>query len=652
MRTDPLLGRLIDGKYRIDAEIGAGGMAAIYRATRLHIGDVVAVKVLHSQLLREPQFTERFRREAQAAAQLKHPNVVAIYDFGVSEDGVAYLVMELVEGLNLRTIINDAGPLPAALAAEIVRQVCAALAEAHRQNIVHRDIKPANIAVETVPDGQRVKVLDFGIVSIREATGATNFTQTGAVLGTPAYMSPEQCLGEELDGRSDLYSLGVVLYEMLCGVVPFNSPTPTAVAIQHVQQAPPPLRVINASISPAVEDVVLRALAKRRDDRFRSVRDFADALSAAVSRPRMSFAADTVDVPLRPNELESTLVQPVLRPPIRGARPRKTPLIRIAIGAAAALAVGGVWLGLNHIPTPARHASVAAKSAVPRVVPRPAAIGRSSPIQAPRGSSRHPTVSNRHPATAAAVPSVGRQPAHAPPTAAARNIVTRRPHTAPPRPIIAAVPVVAQAPQTVRPRAETIAFRPGSDRVQDIWTTSTYSYAPGGGGPGGGLADGALRVGGWGDLYYTLLRFDLAGLPRTARSAVLRLYDGDANGGSPVGIVVYRIAAPWDWTVHGTGSDRNRLWWADQPAVVQWGGPLPAPTAESFYDIDITELYNAWQSGRLPNYGIELRPTANSNNFDVFKSSRSSESAKRPQLLITGDAGRVRRRSGSMRGLG
>jgi len=148
---------------------------------------------------------KRFRREAQAAARLKHPNVVAVYDFGVSNDGVIYLVMELVEGRNLRSIIREQGPMPVALAAEVIRQVCAALGEAQRQHIVHRDIKPANIAVEDSPDGPRVKVLDFGIASLRGGATMANLTQTGAVMGTPAYMSPEQCLGEELDGRSDIY---------------------------------------------------------------------------------------------------------------------------------------------------------------------------------------------------------------------------------------------------------------------------------------------------------------------------------------------------------------------------------------------------------------------------------------------------------------
>jgi tRNA A-37 threonylcarbamoyl transferase component Bud32 len=363
MRIDPLLGRLVDERYRIDAEIGAGGMATIYRATRLHIGDVVAIKVLHSQLLREPKFAERFRREAQAAARLKHPNVVAIHDFGVSEEGLFYLVMELVEGQTLRNIIKDAGPIAPGIAAEIVSQLCAALSEAHRRNIVHRDIKPANIVVEMTTQGPRVKVLDFGIASLRDDVAMTAFTQTGAVLGTPAYMSPEQCLGEELDGRSDNYSLGVVLFEMLCGVVPFNSPTPTAVAIQHVQQVPPPLRVLNASISPALEDVVSRALAKRPKDRFQNVLELADAVTAAVRTPRIPFAAGSIAEPLHPAQLDATIVQAALQRVLARARTRGPLRISIAIAAAAALTIGAVWLGVRQLHnTPADHANVAGTS--------------------------------------------------------------------------------------------------------------------------------------------------------------------------------------------------------------------------------------------------------------------------------------------------
>jgi serine/threonine-protein kinase len=277
-----VIGRTIEGKYRIEAKLGAGGMGAVYRAHRMLIGDEVAVKILHPQHVSEPQATERFRREAQAAARLKHANAVSIYDFGVTSDGLVYLVMELVEGQSLREIIKQQGPLTQSAAAEVINQVCAALDEAHRQQIVHRDLKPDNIVVKPMLNGLRVKVLDFGIAKLRDMA-ASNLTQTGSVMGTPHYMSPEQCLGEELDSRSDIYSLGIVLYEMLIGVVPFNSPTSTAVVVQHVNQTPPSLRAMNLSISPAVETVVLHALAKKREDRPQSAAALASELNAAVS---------------------------------------------------------------------------------------------------------------------------------------------------------------------------------------------------------------------------------------------------------------------------------------------------------------------------------------------------------------------------------
>ncbi|MBV8367326.1 MAG: protein kinase [Candidatus Eremiobacteraeota bacterium] len=390
MIGDPLLGRVIGEKYRIDAEIGAGGMATIYRATRLHIGDAVAIKVLHSELLRDPQFAERFKREAQAAARLKHPNVVSIYDFGVSDDGVIYLVMELVEGPNLRTIIKDTGPMPVALAAEIIRQVCAALSEAERQHVVHRDIKPSNIAVESTPDGPRVKVLDFGIASLRSGGAATFFTQTGTALGTPAYMSPEQCLGEELDGRSDVYSVGVVLFEMLCGVAPFNSPTPTAVVMQHVQQAPPPLRILNASVSPAVEAVVLRSLVKRREDRYQTARDLADALTTAATGPRISLGPDTLATPAYAvRRLDATMVQPALAPAVpvgRSGGRASGVLIGLAVAAVLGLVGFGAQRAFFTHPatktaahTPARHRPQPARAAIARAPAlRPPTAARSS----------------------------------------------------------------------------------------------------------------------------------------------------------------------------------------------------------------------------------------------------------------------------------
>jgi serine/threonine-protein kinase len=280
-KKDKLIGRTIEGRYRIDSLIGLGGMGSVYRVTRLLIGDEVAMKILHSEQVADPHVAERFRREAQAAARLKHPNAVSIYDFGITSDGLQYLVMELLEGQSLRQIIKQEGPLPASLAAEITTQVCAALDEAHRCNIIHRDIKPDNIIINSTIAALRVKVLDFGIAKLRDDV-ASHLTQTGSVIGTPHYMSPEQCLGEELDSRADIYSVGIVLYEMLCGRVPFSSPVSTAVVVQHVNQPPQSLRALNAGIAPQVEAVVFHALEKRRDGRPTTASALAQELTAAV----------------------------------------------------------------------------------------------------------------------------------------------------------------------------------------------------------------------------------------------------------------------------------------------------------------------------------------------------------------------------------
>ena len=280
-----LTGRTLDQKYYLESKLGVGGMGTVYRAGRLLIGDRVAVKVLHPDQMADPQAVERFRREAQTTARLKHPNVVTVYDFAVSKEGLNYQVMELAEGESLRSLVKRHGRLAETAAAEIIRQVCAALDEAHRQGIVHRDIKPENILVQTIPGGLQVKVLDFGIAALRDVK-ADRLTRAGSLVGTPHYMSPEHCLGEELDGRSDIYSLGIVLFEMLTGVVPFNSPTTTAIVVKHVNDTPPPPRTLNPKISPAVESVTLRALEKRRDARPQTAGEMARELIAAAGSAR------------------------------------------------------------------------------------------------------------------------------------------------------------------------------------------------------------------------------------------------------------------------------------------------------------------------------------------------------------------------------
>ena len=334
--NDPLIGSTIAGKYRIYAKLGSGGMGAVYRAQRTMIGDDVAIKILHVDQ-NDSREAERFRREAQAAARLKHANAVSIFDFGISDDGRQYLVMELVEGESLRQLIKREGRLSSAFAAEIISQVCAALDEAHRYNIVHRDIKPDNIIVALRGPKPQVTVLDFGIAKLRGEAAGT-LTQTGSVLGTPHYMSPEQCLGEELDGHSDIYSLGIVLYEMLAGVVPFNSPISTAVVVQHVNQAPPSLRGLNPAIPWSVERTVLHALEKRPEARPSTSGAFAAELTASVENSgadpavqRDQIASTPTVVLSNEQQFRSARVEPVGQKPAGGMKTTITVALTILV---------------------------------------------------------------------------------------------------------------------------------------------------------------------------------------------------------------------------------------------------------------------------------------------------------------------------------
>ena len=266
-----MIDTVLANRYRIQAKIGEGGMAVVYRALDVVLRRIVAIKVLRAQYAGDPEFVDRFRREAQAAASLSHPNVVNIFDVGQDAD-VHYIVLEYVQGRNLKEIVREQGQLPPRRAAQIARSVARALEAAHARGLVHRDIKPHNILITV--EG-RVKVADFGLA---RAASAATLTATGMVIGSVHYFSPEQARGDAVGPASDIYSLGVVLYEMLTGAVPFRGDSPIAVALKHLQEEPVPPRQRKDPVPEWLEGVVLRALAKKPADRFAAAAGIAEAL--------------------------------------------------------------------------------------------------------------------------------------------------------------------------------------------------------------------------------------------------------------------------------------------------------------------------------------------------------------------------------------
>jgi serine/threonine-protein kinase len=296
--VDPLVGHTLDEKYRLEERLGIGGMGTVYRARHLLIDRPVAVKVLNQRFVEDEAARTRFRREARAAGRLQHTNAVTVTDFGESHDGYVYLVMELLEGRTLRDVLAKEAPLDAARAVSLMLQISAAVAAAHDAGIIHRDLKPANIfIVQRAEVPAVVKVLDFGIAKLAaeslDEDEPMTLTQIGAMIGTPRYMSPEQCDGAELTPAADVYSLGVILYEMLTGTVPFSGSTPLAIAMKHTSETPRNPREFVSTIPPALEQLVLHTLQKQPQDRPANAAEFRKELMATAERLGLEHAALT-----------------------------------------------------------------------------------------------------------------------------------------------------------------------------------------------------------------------------------------------------------------------------------------------------------------------------------------------------------------------
>lgn len=337
---DPLIDKIIDYKYRIDHKIAEGGMGNVYRATHLHLNSPVAIKVLHSNLVSDSTAVERFRREAQAAMKIHHTNAILIMDFGVSQETIVYLVMEYLTGCTLRQRLKELRRFSISETNRILQPVCSALNAAHKRKIVHRDLKPENIFMQIDQESgeEIVKVLDFGIAKLKDKGGA--LTRVGMVVGTPHYMSPEQCYASEVDSRSDIYSIGIIAYEMLTGRPPFEGNSSVQLAIKQTTEKPKPVYELRPEIPDIINDVIMHTLEKSPEDRPQTILDFAAEFEVALryidasSEDNPALAeeeASAITYVVHPAPVAAPAAAPVAAPAVQPAKPinAETPKVRI-----------------------------------------------------------------------------------------------------------------------------------------------------------------------------------------------------------------------------------------------------------------------------------------------------------------------------------
>ncbi len=331
-------------RYRVIEKIGGGGMADVYRAEDLELGRIVALKILHKQFATDEGFLERFRREARAAAKLNHPNIVSIYDVG-QEDGVYFIVMEYVKGVTLKKLIQKDAPLSTEKVVHIAMQIAKAMEFAHQHEIIHRDIKPQNVIITETGE---IKVTDFGIA---RAGSTSTMTRTGAILGTAHYISPEQAQGSVIDPTTDIYSLGVVIYEMATGELPFRGENPVAVALKHINDTPLPPRHVFAAVPESLEAVILKAMAKNPADRYRSAEALRDDLKRVIEGLPVKIMG-TVPIAGDSSDMTRTMAAQRPRPAARTERKPKKGLIAAIIAGAVLLLLGGAALAYTLLNGP------------------------------------------------------------------------------------------------------------------------------------------------------------------------------------------------------------------------------------------------------------------------------------------------------------
>ncbi|MCC6552113.1 MAG: serine/threonine protein kinase [Polyangiaceae bacterium] len=413
--ADPLLGRVIDGRYEVLSVVGEGGMGTVYEVRHTSLGRIFAMKVLRRDIAKDADLVARFVQEAKAAAAIGHPNIVAVSDFGEIEPGsghaLPYFVMEFLTGVSLAALLRAEKRLPAARVGPLISQCAAALDAAHRAGIIHRDLKPDNVFLIKNGDHEFVKLLDFGVAKI---AGGKRLTRIGMVFGTPHYMSPEQAEGKRVDPRTDVYALGVIMYECFAGRVPFEADTYMGVLTQHMFAVPEPIERVapDAAALGGLGPIVMRCLSKRAEDRYASMADLAAAIDLALqpsargARVEGSLRAEPKRPPDDPEPAPPSAAASGSRPPL--STPAKVAIAVAAIGVPVALAFGvRAWRGSQTEPAagaaPAAEPSSAPSADDPRA-PAPAASPAATAPAPPAATAPAPPPSGAVAAASAAAP--------------------------------------------------------------------------------------------------------------------------------------------------------------------------------------------------------------------------------------------------------